>query len=160
MSFGTCHSHLVFSLQTLRMERIWSVCWCDALAWNPWHDLAFLSQPGEDVPGEVSARLREPCSCNDFAERLPRLETLPASLEHIFHFWFGNGLEIWWLRKDRGRSAGQLLPGCTYRFSQSSTPAVVDAWLLCSWCSWKVNRKWKKSEINKSDLALQTNLKP
>lgn len=48
--------------------------------------MAFLSQPGEDVPGEVSARLREPCSCNDFAERLPRLETLPVFFRTHFSF--------------------------------------------------------------------------
>ena len=34
------------------------------------------------------------------------------------------------IEKDLERSAGQLLPGCTYRFSQSSTPGVVDARFL------------------------------
>lgn len=48
----------------------------------------------------------------------------------LWHFWFGSGFGDLVIEKDLERSAGQLLPGCTYRFSQSSTPGVVDARFL------------------------------
>lgn len=81
---------------------------------------------------------------------------LPVPVFFCDIFGLGAVLEIWWLRKIL---KGLLVNCCQDALIASPRAARREWWMHGSWYSWKVKRKWKVSEIKKSDLALQTNLK-